>query len=196
MRRSLKDVPFAQPARAERRGALSRDYSTSGSTTTFKAGANWKPIKDLRLRGVLRRGLPGAVDRRTVRNAVALRPDDQRSVLDDSTAPRTSSTDATVRGKLHRARRSGRRQLQQANPQISVLVGGNQNLKPETSKSWIFGGVVSPSFLPGFSIEANHYNIRIKGAIQPVDAAFTLNNCVVNNDPASCALVTRASTAA
>ncbi len=27
------------------------DYSASGSTTTFKAGVNWKPIRDLRLRG-------------------------------------------------------------------------------------------------------------------------------------------------
>jgi len=31
----------------------------------------------------------------------------------------------------------------------------------------------------------------VKGAIQPVDAAFTLTKCVVDNDPASCALVTR-----
>jgi iron complex outermembrane receptor protein len=45
--------------------------------------------------------------------------------------------------------------------------------------------------LPGFSIEANHYSIKITGAIQPVDAAITVNNCVVNNDPLACALVTR-----
>jgi len=80
----------------------------------------------------------------------------------------------------------------QANPQISVAVGGNPNLKPETSRSYIFGGVISPRFLPGFSVEANHYNIRIKKAIQPIDAAFIVNNCEVNNDPAACALVSRA----
>ena len=45
--------------------------------------------------------------------------------------------------------------MQQANPQISVIVGGNENLEPETSKSWVFGGVYSPSFLPRFSIEVN-----------------------------------------
>jgi iron complex outermembrane receptor protein len=82
----------------------------------------------------------------------------------------------------------------QANPQISVVVSGNENLKPETSKSWIFGGVFSPSFLPRFSIEANHYDIKIKSAIQAVDASITLNNCVVNLDPAACALVTRSFT--
>ena len=46
-------------------------------------------------------------------------------------------------------------------------------MKPETSKGWVFGVVVSPSMLPGFSLEANHYNIRIKGPIQPVDASIT-----------------------
>jgi iron complex outermembrane receptor protein len=56
----------------------------------------------------------------------------------------------------------------------------------------VFGGVFSPSFIPRFSIEVNHYNIKIMSAIQPVDAAVTLNNCVVNNDPTACALVTRA----
>jgi iron complex outermembrane receptor protein len=38
------------PARADRRARYS-DYSTSGSTTTFKAGINWKPIEDLLFRG-------------------------------------------------------------------------------------------------------------------------------------------------
>ena len=73
-----------------------------------------------------------------------------------------------------------------------MLVGGNEALKPETSKSWIFGGVFSPSFIPRLSIEANHYNIEIESAIQPVDAAVTLNNCVAGGDATACALVTRA----
>ena len=46
----LADVPFADLL--ELNGAVRfSDYSTSGSTTTFKAGVNWKPIEDLRLRG-------------------------------------------------------------------------------------------------------------------------------------------------
>jgi iron complex outermembrane receptor protein len=73
-----------------------------------------------------------------------------------------------------------------------VLVGGNEDLAPETSESWVFGAVYSPSFLPRFSIEANYFDIRIDGAIQTVDAELTVTNCVVSNDPGACALVTRA----
>ena len=46
----LSDVPFADLL--ELNGAVRfSDYSTSGSTTTFKGGVNWKPIPDLRFRG-------------------------------------------------------------------------------------------------------------------------------------------------
>ena len=71
-----------RPARAERRGALLRLFDVGiGSTTTFKAGVNWKPIEDLRLRGSWARRFPCAADRRAVRHPVALRPGARRSLL-------------------------------------------------------------------------------------------------------------------
>ena len=70
-------------------------------------------------------------------------------------------------------------------------VGGNEGLKPETSKSWVFGGVFSPAILPGFSIEYNHYDIKIQDAIQAFAADVTVTNCEYSNDPTACALVTR-----
>jgi iron complex outermembrane receptor protein len=82
--------------------------------------------------------------------------------------------------------------FQQLNPQISVLTGGNEALKPETSKGWNVGGVWSPAAIPGFSVEADWYNIKIKGAIQAIDANTTLEQCYVSNDPLACANITRA----
>ena len=38
-----------------------------------------------------------------------------------------------------------------------------QNLKPETSKSWVFGGVYSPSFIPGLSIEVESLQHQDQG---------------------------------
>jgi iron complex outermembrane receptor protein len=167
------------------------DYSTSGSTTTFKGAANWKPVHDVRFRASYAEGfrapsigeLFGTLSRfdQTISDPCS----------NDSTAPQNINNNVTVFNNCVAHGVPNDLSYAQANPQISVLVSGNEDLRAETSKSWIFGGVYSPSFLPGFSIEANHYNIRIKGAIQPVDAAITLNNCEVNNDPAACALVTR-----
>jgi iron complex outermembrane receptor protein len=167
--------------------------SNTFSHTTFKASANYKPIKDIRLRASWAQGFRapsigeffGSLSRfdQTI--------DDPCS--QGSLAPQNYNNSTAVFNNCVAQGVPNNSSYTQANPQISVQVGGNPNLKPETSKSWIFGGVISPRFLPGFSIEANHYNIKIKKAIQPIDAAFIVTNCVVNNDPASCALVTRAS---
>ena len=187
----LSNVPFADLL--ELNGAVRfSDYSRGiGSTTTFKAGANWKPIPDLRLRASWAEGFRapqiGELD------GSASRFDQQLSdpCSNDSTASQNYLNDAAVRANCIAAGVPGDASYQQANPQISVIVGGNPELQPETSKSWVLGGVYSPSFLPRFSVELNWYNIKLKDAIQTVDAEVTLNNCVVNNDPAACALVTR-----
>lgn len=170
------------------------DYSTSGSKTTLKGGVNWKPIPDLRLRGSYSQGFraPSIGELFGTQSRFDQQLDDPCSSHPGNTAPRRFQNDGTVRQNCIAAGVPANGSYQQANPQISVLVGGNQGLKPETSRGWNFGAVLSPSFLPRFSIEANYYRIRIRGAIQTVDAEVTVTNCVVNNDPAACALVTRA----
>ena len=169
------------------------DYSTSGSTTTLKGSANWKPIKDLRFRASYAEGFRAPSIGELFGTASRFDQTISDPCSNDSTAPQNYLNNATVQANCIAHGVPPGATYQQTNPQISVLVGGNPDLKPESSKSNIFGGVFSPSFLPGFSVEANHYNIRIKKAIQPVDAAFILTNCEVNNDPAACALVTRSS---
>ena len=168
------------------------DYSLSGSTTTFKGGANWKPIKSLRLRGSYAEGFRAPAIGELFGTLSRFDQTISDPCSNDSTAPQNYLNNATVFANCVAAGVPNDASYQQANPQISVLVSGNENLKPESSKSWIFGGVFSPEFLPGFSVEVNHYNIKVRGAIQTVNAAVTLDQCVVQNDPAACALVTRA----
>lgn len=189
----LADIPFVHLL--ELNGAVRvSDYSTSGSTTTFKGGVNWMPISDLRLRASYAEGFraPSIGELFGTQSRFDQTLDDPCSSHAGNTAPRRFQNDATVRENCIAAGVPASGVYQQANPQISVLVGGNENLAPETSKSWIFGGVYSPSFLRGFSVEANYYDIKIDGAIQAVDAEVTVTNCVVTNDPVACALVTRA----
>lgn len=189
----LADIPFVQLL--ELNGAVRiSDYSTSGSTTTFKGGVNWKPIQDLRLRGSFAEGFraPSIGELFGTQSRFDQTLDDPCSSHAGNTATRRFQNDATVRANCIAAGVPASGSYQQANPQISVLVGGNEALTPETSKSWIVGGVYSPSYLPGLSVEANYYNIEIDDAIQAVDAEVTLANCVITNDPAACALITRA----
>ena len=169
------------------------DYSTSGSTTTFKGGVNWKPFRDLRLRGTFAEGFraPTIGELFGTQSRFDEVLDDPCSSTPSNAAPRRFSNDAEVRAACIAAGVPANGSYQQANAQISVSTGGNQNLDPETSKSYVLGGVYSPSWLPRFSIEANYYNIEVEGAIQAIPRPTTVLNCLLTKDPATCALVTR-----
>jgi iron complex outermembrane receptor protein len=161
------------------------DYSSSGSTTTFKGGVNWKPIHDLRLRGSYSEGFRAP----TIGELFGTPSRFDQELLDPCSADQNPSgqvlANCTAQGVP-----AG---YQQLNPQLSVLTGGNEALDPETSKGYNLGAVYSPSFMPRFTVEANYYNIKIDGAIQAIDASTTLQRCVVSNDPVSCALISRSS---
>ena len=169
------------------------DYSTSGSTTTFKGGANWKPFKDLRLRGTFAEGFraPAIGELFGTQSRFDEVLDDPCSSHPGNLAPRRFANDAEVRAACIAAGVPASGSYQQANAQISVITGGNEDLAPETSKSWVLGGVYSPSWLPRFSVEANWYKIDVDGAIQAIPRATTVLNCLLTGDPGTCALVTR-----
>jgi len=179
----LADRPFFELL--ELNGAVRfSDYSTSGSTTTFKAGANWKPVHDLRLRGSWSEGFRAP----TIGELFGTPSRFDQEIVDPCSGTPTGQI------AINCASQGVPPGYVQNNPQISVITGGNADLKPETSKGWVVGAVYSPGYVPRFSIEANYYNIKIKDAIQAVNANTTLQACVINNDPNACALVTRTAT--
>ncbi|MDP9422583.1 MAG: TonB-dependent receptor [Pseudomonadota bacterium] len=164
-----------------------------GSTTTFKAGINYKPVPDLRLRASWAEGFRAP----QIGELFGSQSRFDQTLSDPCSAtssqPRRFNNDATVRANCIAAGVPADGSYVQANPQISVVVGGNEDLQPESSKSWVLGAVLAPSYLPGFSIEGNWYSIEVEDAIQTVNANVTLVNCVTTNDPAACGLVTRVS---
>ncbi|MCB2062503.1 MAG: TonB-dependent receptor, partial [Novosphingobium sp.] len=80
------------------------------------------------------------------------------------------------------------------NQNVSTVSGGNLDLKPEVAKTLTIGGVLQPSFLPGFSFAVDYYRIRLKGAIDSLSSAQILNNCFnFGPNTPECALITRPS---
>jgi outer membrane receptor protein involved in Fe transport len=61
---------------------------------------------------------------------------------------------------------------------ITARFGGNPNLTEETSDSYTFGGVLTPRGIPGLSISADYYDIKVKDVISSVSAQNILNLCV------------------
>ena len=155
--------------------------------TVFKANLNWAPVHAMRFRASWAQGfraptigeLEGAASRfdSTI--------DDPCSV--QSVQARNFGNDPTVHANCVA---QGAPNGSQTAPtdQLSVVTSGNPQLKPETSTSWVFGGVVNP--IRGFTAELDWYDIKVKGAIQ-AEGAPTLYRCVYTNDPLACSNVSR-----
>jgi iron complex outermembrane receptor protein len=81
--------------------------------------------------------------------------------------------------------------------QLPVLTGGNPDLRPETARTLLFGGVYSPRWarngtLSALSLEVNYYDIKVDGAIAAIPAQVLLSRCAETGDALSCTAIRRA----
>lgn len=156
----LKDLPFAKDI--EFNGAIRyTDYSTSGGVTTWKAGLSWTPFDSLRLRGTRSRDIRAP------------------NLSELFTSGRTQSA-TVVDPFMGNVRTSG----------IFITTTGNANLQPEKADTLTLGAVYQPSFVPGFSISADYYDIKINDAIGSLSAQQGVDQCFAGNQLA-CGFITR-----
>ena len=126
-------------------------YTSSGWAETWKIGATYQVIPDLRLRGNISRdirapNLQELYSAGTARTNTVIIPT-------DASAPSTGSL-SFVQNQT-----------------------GNTALKPEVADSWTVGAVFTPTFLPGFSASFDYYDIKIDKAIGNVTAQQTVDLC-------------------
>jgi iron complex outermembrane recepter protein len=123
------------------------DYSTSGTVTTWKAGATYSPIEDIRLR-------------------VTRSRDIRAPNLNELFAAGTSRTNQLVdpfRGNQ--------------TSQFLEVTTGNLNLDPEVADTIGLGFVLQPRFAPGLGLSVDYYNIKIKDAIGSTNAQVIVDRC-------------------
>lgn len=126
-------------------------YSTAGGVTTWKAGLNWQPFDDLRIRGT--------------------RSHDVRAPnLSELFQGGTGSSYTAVFDKV----------LNQST-QIRQVGQGNLDLKPEKAETWTGGFVYQPSWLQGFALSVDYYNIRVAGVISSIGAPTLASGCYSGN---------------
>jgi iron complex outermembrane receptor protein len=184
----LKNLPFVKSLEIE--GAIRRsDYSTSGRTTSWKAGGTYAPISDIRFRAIVARAVrapnvgelysPGSEGFNTV--------DDPCDVnfVGGGSGNRTTNCRAlgVPANYISNARTIN----------IRTSTSGNANLKVEKADTLTIGTVLTPRFLPNFSATIDFYKIRIKDAINVFSSQDILNNCVDLGSIANpfCASITR-----
>ncbi|MDR3388583.1 MAG: TonB-dependent receptor [Rudaea sp.] len=183
----VADAPFAKHFDLSLASRYS-DYSTFGGTTNSKLGLRWQVVDDLTFRGTYAQGFR-APSIGELYGTYSRFDDTLQDPCNNATGQR--AINCAILGVPNPAT------FEQANSQISVITGGNQNLQPEKSKNTTVGGIYSPSWAENASwsqkldFELTYYRITVKNAIQAKDAQTLLDRCVDTLDPVFCSLQSR-----
>ena len=167
----LADVPLARELTVDA-AYRSADYSHAGDASAWKVGLSYAPFEDIRLRGTISEAVraPNIAEAFSPVSPGFGRLTDPCSVArigDDEDRAANCAALGIPEGFV-------------ANDAESIIVesGGNPNLDSERSESYTTGIVWTPSFLDGFSLTADYYDIEISDAIILVNAQNIANNCV------------------
>jgi outer membrane receptor protein involved in Fe transport len=147
----------------------------SYNTTTFKAGGTWEPVEGLSVRGNFARAVraPNIGELFSpVNTGLTNLGTDPCATLTTAGAvlpgrPATGPTGELRAVCLAQGANLGNiNSIPQPNAgQVNSTGGGNLNIKPEKSDSFIVGAVFQPAFIPGFTASIDYYNIKVTGAI-------------------------------
>jgi len=148
----LKDVPLAQDLSLN--GAYRyTDYSLSGPVETWKVGLSYTPISDVRFRVTQSHDIRAPSPFELFQgNAQA-----GATITDFINSPTTGLPLGTYR--------------------TNGSTRGNPNLKPEEADTRTIGVVLTPSWTPGLTVTVDWYDIKIEGAMQPLNSQQTVDEC-------------------
>ncbi|WP_114392521.1 TonB-dependent receptor domain-containing protein [Oleisolibacter albus] len=172
------------------------DYSTVGSLWSYKGGAEYAPIDDVRFRATYARAV------RAPNISELFDPAQQTfSSVSDPCADDTRNANATRAANC--AATPGVREAIAAGgfkPGDKDLISipgfnsGNPNLDAEKADTWTIGAVFTPTFVHGLAVTVDYWDIKIKDAIQGIDRQTAVEQCVDQAQGANnlfCSLVQR-----
>lgn len=169
------------------------DYNTGQQTETYKFGADWAPVEDIRFRGSFQAASRAAnISELFFPSTIGL-----FTMTTQANGSFDPCSGAVPQATLAQCQNSGVSAGQYGAiadniaGQFNALFGGNPNLEPEESETITYGVVFTPSFLPGFSVSVDYFNITVEKFIGTVPPATALNNCVFSGDPFFCSLIQR-----
>ena len=192
----LRDRPFFHELTLSGAARYS-DYNTAANHTfAWNANLVWSPVRDLRLRGNLSRSVRvptlGDLYSPASQNFEFLDdPCDQNNInnnpnfaancaalgvpttVTSSNSPCFSDTPGQGTGPVD----SPFHNCVAVQQNILITSSGNPDLKEEVGKSLTLGGVLTPRFIPGFSLSVDYFSIKVSNLIATLSGQQILNQC-------------------
>jgi iron complex outermembrane receptor protein len=189
----LKDVPLADRMEL---GAAVRvsDYSTIGTTTTWKVDGLYAPVRDISLTATYSEAIRapniGELFAGQSQATAGFGDPCSSNEIQNGTVARATNC-AILLESLGVA--DPLRYLATRNVSVPGLTRGNPDLSEETATTWTAGVILAPRFAPGLTFRADWYDIKLKQAINTAEAQTLANLCVdqPSLDNPFCTAITR-----
>ena len=161
------------------------DYSTNVNTSTYGLGLDWAPMDDFKLRGSFQHAVRAP-------NVLELFSPQAVGLFDMNSDPCGDGADTSDADLVAGCLASGMTLAQIGSvpqspaQQYNANYGGTTDLKPETGDTWTAGIVLTPTFIDGFTMTIDYWNIKISDIINNIQPQTSLNNCIAFQDPYFC----------
>lgn len=167
------------------------DYSTDISTDTYGIGLDWGPIESLKFRGTYQRAVraPNIIELFAAQGTNLFGYRDPCGTDQNGQGPTATLEQCQRTGVT--AAQYGSTLLVSPAGQYNFLQGGNPDLQPEESDSYTVGLVWTPSWLDGFSMTVDYFNIKVEDVISIINPATSVNQCLQTGNPTFCDLIVR-----
>lgn len=159
-------------------------YSNFGATLNYKAGARYRPVRDLTIRG----SVGSSFRAPTIPELFGGQQDNFAQITDPCASPEPGSELAQVCGA---AAGNG-----DDRNQVRSRIGGNPALRPETATTVTVGAVFEPRWVKGLALTVDYWNTSISSTISGIGENVILEGCYPSASGAKrneeyCRLITR-----
>jgi outer membrane receptor protein involved in Fe transport len=188
----VKDIFLLQELTLSGAGRVSKYNTRAGTVYSYNFGGDWSPIRDIHFRANYARAV------RAPNLGELYTPNGQNyapgffdpCALDNINAgpnPANRQKNCTAAGIPAGYNFNYSQSLE-------IKSGGNPALTAEKSDSYTYGFVLQPHWVPGLSITADYFNIKVRQAISSIDAQTIANFCydLASGNQAYCSLFQRA----
>ena len=185
----LRDAFLAKDLTIDAQGRAS-GYNTFGTAKNWKASIDWAPVRDIRFRGTIGTSYrqPSVYELyggQSISYNLANDPCDMTQVGTYGAAAGTVAATCAKQG-------INTKTFQQSGTgQIPTLGGGNTHLAPEIGRTYTFGTVITPHWIPNLSISGEFWHYSVNHTIGALPTQYILNNCYNGKSPGLCSQINR-----
>jgi iron complex outermembrane recepter protein len=157
------------------------DYSTDINTSTYGLSLDWAPMDDFKLRGSFQHAVRAP-------NVLELFTPQAVGLYDWNADPCAVGPSATLAECVLTGMDPADYGVTPQSPaqQYNANFGGQADLKPETADTWTTGIVLTPTFIDGFTMTIDYWNIKVTDVISSINPSTTVANCIAYADPYFC----------